>query len=206
MKNLAGKRFGRLIAIRPLRKRSTNGAVLWWCRCDCKKRVMVPSNSLLSGHSKSCGCWHRDAARKQIDVNRPKVSATLKHGGMSKFSDPALARAYRIYRGVLARCYNKNSISYPFYGAAGVTVTDSWLGPNGFVNFLHDMGKPPEGTQLGRLFDVGRYCKENCAWMSSQQQQEERRKKRHFIKNSLDQALLIGSYGKSKRHVKKSQS
>lgn len=195
-KNLAGRRFGRLTAIRPLRKRSTNGAVLWWCRCDCKKRVTVPSNSLLSGHSKSCGCWHRDAARQQIGENRPEHT-TLKHGGTSRFSDPALLRAYRCYQSALRRCYNPHAINFRFYGGAGVTVCDEWR--HSFEAFLRDMGKPPEGTQLGRWLDVGKYCKENCAWMSTKQQQEERRRKRHFIKNTLGQALLVGPYSKRKQ-------
>jgi hypothetical protein len=34
-----------------------------------------------SGHCKSCGCLRRDRARKQINLNRPAVSTTLKHGG-----------------------------------------------------------------------------------------------------------------------------
>lgn len=202
MIDLTGQRFGRLVALKPVHRRHTTGAVMWVCRCNCGKRVTVPSASLLSLHTKSCGCWHRDAARKQIDVNRPKVSACLKHGGTSKFSDPALARAYRIYRAMLTRCYDKNSVSYRFYGGAGVTVTDSWLGPDGFVNFLHDMGKPPKNTSLGRRFDVGCYSKAHCAWMSWEQQMAERAKKKYSIENALDQALLTGPYSKAKRRRK----
>lgn len=205
MMDLTGRVFGRLVAVKPVCRRYTTGAVRWRCICTCGRRITVPSSSLLSRHSKSCGCWHRDAAAKQINANRPKISACLKHGGMSKFSDPALTRAYRCYRAALCRCYNPHAVNFRFYGGAGVTVCDEWRGPNGFVTFLRDMGKPPEGTQLGRWFDVGKYCKENCAWMSAEQQQEERHKKRHFIKNSLDQALLIGSYGKSKGTSKRSR-
>ena len=199
MMDLTGQRFGRLVAVKALRRRYTTGAVMWKCVCDCGKYATIPSTSLRSLHSKSCGCWHREAARQQINVNRPKVSACLRHGGMSKFSDPGLARAYRCYRAALCRCYNPHAVNFRFYGGSGVTVCDEWRGPNGFLTFLRDMGKPPEGTQLGRFFDVGSYSKSHCAWMTGEQQQAERAKKRYFIKNSLDQALLIGPYSSAKQ-------
>ena len=54
-KNLTGKKFGRLTAIRPLKERR-NGFVMWLCVCECKKPTEVRSNRLLSGGTQSCGC------------------------------------------------------------------------------------------------------------------------------------------------------
>lgn len=197
MTDLRGRRFGRLLALKPLRKRHTTGAVMWRCVCSCRTRVSVPSTSLLSNHTKSCGCWHRDAAREQINKNRPDVSPTLKHGGTS---DPDIIPVYRAYRAMMNRCYNPHARSYRFYGGAGVTVCDEWL--NSFQAFLRDMGKKPEGTTLGRILDVGMYCRANCAWQTSNQQQEERRRKRHYIKNALSQAMLTGPYTKKRQRKK----
>lgn len=65
--NLKAKRFGKLVADEPLDERSSNGSIMWRCRCDCGKIVYVPCNNLMSGHTKSCGCSYRDAGYKIIN-------------------------------------------------------------------------------------------------------------------------------------------
>lgn len=52
--NLTGKRFGRLVAIRPVRYK--NNELRWECRCDCGKTTYVIPRSLKSGNTTSCGC------------------------------------------------------------------------------------------------------------------------------------------------------
>lgn len=44
--------------------------------------------------------------------------------------------AYNIWEGMISRCYNINSTSYPMYGAKGVTVCDKW---KCFEYFLEDL-------------------------------------------------------------------
>jgi len=56
-KNLAGKRFGRLVAIR---SKNVNRRYVWLCRCDCGNEVWVQTANLLNGHSQSCGCAGRE--------------------------------------------------------------------------------------------------------------------------------------------------
>lgn len=53
---LAGKRFGKLVAIKPIDRRAASGAVFWQCHCDCGADVEVPSTKLVSGLTLSCGC------------------------------------------------------------------------------------------------------------------------------------------------------
>lgn len=53
-KNLAGKKFGRLLVINPTKQRDKNGGVIWECRCDCGRMKRVPANSLLKGETKTC--------------------------------------------------------------------------------------------------------------------------------------------------------
>ena len=38
--DLRGKRFGKVLAIKPTSKRKANGEVIWECRCDCGKTFM----------------------------------------------------------------------------------------------------------------------------------------------------------------------
>lgn len=198
MTDLTGQRFGRLVAVKPLRRRYTTGAVMWKCVCDCGRYTTVPSTSLRSLHSKSCGCWHRDAARRQIDKNRPEHPG-WKHGGTSKFSDPALARAYRIYRAVICRCYNPRARSFRFYGAVGVQVCTRWLGEFGFENFVADCGLPRLGESISRWMDCGDYSPQNARFATAKEQRAEKAKKRRFIQQTLRAELRIGPYGLSKR-------
>ena len=58
--NLAGKRFGRLVATDYV------GRGAWACVCDCGNSTEVRTNKLISGHTKSCGCLQRDMRGKHL--------------------------------------------------------------------------------------------------------------------------------------------
>jgi hypothetical protein len=60
-KDLSGRRFGRLVAIRGTRTHRRNR--LWLCDCDCGAQVEVQTTSLTSGRTQSCGCRMRDINR-----------------------------------------------------------------------------------------------------------------------------------------------
>lgn len=55
--DLAGKRFGRLVAVE--RAANQKGRTCWLCQCDCGNRKIVQSNALKAGRVKSCGCISR---------------------------------------------------------------------------------------------------------------------------------------------------
>lgn len=54
-KDLTGQRFGRLVAIQPIKSLS-NSKYYWLCQCDCGNTVEIIGTSLTSGNTKSCGC------------------------------------------------------------------------------------------------------------------------------------------------------
>ena len=58
-KDLSGRRFGKLTAIKPTGERSARGSTLWQCRCDCGKEILAEAGQLISGNRKSCGCLSR---------------------------------------------------------------------------------------------------------------------------------------------------
>lgn len=60
-KNLKGQAFERLKVLRAVGRQ--NGRVLWVCRCECGRETTVSSKHLLSGATKSCGCWRSDVSR-----------------------------------------------------------------------------------------------------------------------------------------------
>ena len=53
--NLIGRRFGKLVAVRPTDERK-NRSVVWECKCDCGNTSFAAANQLQAGHVKSCGC------------------------------------------------------------------------------------------------------------------------------------------------------
>ena len=55
VKNITGKRFFRLVAIKPTDRRRKRG-VVWECQCDCGRTTLAGVSNLLSGNRKSCGC------------------------------------------------------------------------------------------------------------------------------------------------------
>ena len=55
-KDIAGKRFGKLVALYPMDKLGVTGSVIWKCRCDCGNEVEVAVADLNKGNNKSCGC------------------------------------------------------------------------------------------------------------------------------------------------------
>lgn len=70
--DLTGRIFGRLIVI-SLSEIDSHGNRCWTCRCDCGQESIVPSTSLLSGNTKSCGCLHRESsASRARDLVGPK--------------------------------------------------------------------------------------------------------------------------------------
>lgn len=62
---LAGMRFGLLVAIRSSDKKN-NGHIMWVCACDCGNEVTIRASSLKIGNSKSCGCVTRKKANERI--------------------------------------------------------------------------------------------------------------------------------------------
>ena len=63
--DLSGERFDRLLVLYDTEERYA-GSVIWRCKCDCGGFTDVPSRSLRSGNTRSCGCLHREAISKNM--------------------------------------------------------------------------------------------------------------------------------------------
>lgn len=61
-RNIAGQRFGRLVAIRDIGR--IGNLRLWEFRCDCGRSYEQSSVRVTSGKTRSCGCLQREEASK----------------------------------------------------------------------------------------------------------------------------------------------
>jgi hypothetical protein len=163
IKDLTGKKFGRLSVIKFMGISSTHNAV-WLCRCDCGQIKEVLSVSLVHGNTRSCGCLYREAMVKNGYRN-------LHHGhARSGFR----TREYKTWVSMKMRCLNQKDPAYKRYGGRGIRICERWLI---FENFLEDMGERPEGLTLDRKNNNGDYEPGNCKWSTCVEQNNNRRRR-----------------------------
>ena len=162
MYHLECQKFGRLFVIRKDTITDKKHNVYWKCRCECGKIVSVRASDLVRGHSNSCGCYHKDQAKLFLTNLRSKN----KHFHNSK------RKIYRIWWGMMNRCYNPSFRFYNYYGGRGIIVCKEW---HDFFKFVEDMGERPENLTLDRIDPDGNYCKENCRWATMKEQNNNKR-------------------------------
>ena len=164
-KNLLNNRFGKLVvkAVVPdLIKYHTR----YLCVCDCGTEKEVDAKHLISGRTKSCGCFSKENAKLNATLNK---SCVVKTHGMSESSE------YIIWLGIKARCLRK-SISSKNYKDRGITICDRWMK---FENFISDMGKRPSMEfSVDRIDNSKGYSPDNCRWATSLEQASNKRNNR----------------------------
>lgn len=100
----------------------------------------------------------------------------MRTDGRGELHNKSRSSEYRIWAGMLNRCYNPNVRNYPRYGGRGIEVCSRWR--HSFATFFADMGSRPKGLSLERKNNGGSYEPGNCMWASSSAQARNRRSSR----------------------------
>lgn len=172
MIDIAGQKFNRLMAIRPVE--SKHGEIVWECKCDCGNTVRIASYDLRRGHTKSCGCLKAEIVR----------TVNIKHG----LSYTAIRSTYVNMKN---RCYNPNYHLFHRYGGRGITVCDEWLGSDGLVNF-YDWAVSngyDSSLSIDRIDNDKGYSPDNCRWTTPEIQSNNRSSNRLITFEGITKSL-----------------
>lgn len=144
--DLTGNRYARLTVLHRVKNMGSN--TRWLCLCDCGVEKEVNGVYLKNGQIRSCGCYNLEV-----------LSKTKTTHGMSK------TKLYRVWSGMVTRCYNKKRPGYYWYGGKGIKMSKEWR--SDFMAFYNDMAATYKRyLELDRINVNGDYCKENCRWIT----------------------------------------
>jgi hypothetical protein len=123
----------------------------------------------------ACRCGERGTS-PQMHFTRanPKISC----GCHLRTFWGAHQREYSVWYMMNVRCTNKAHKNYADYGGRGIKVCDDWAAtnPDGFRNFVRDMGKRPSMKMtLDRIDNDKGYEKSNCRWATAKEQRANQR-------------------------------
>lgn len=186
-KDLTNLTFGRLKVIKNV---GTNkyGFALWECLCKCGNTVIITSRNLISGHTKSCGCYSHEC-KKDKSIKHRKYAISCKND-----------RLYRLYRSIIQRTTTLRKDNHNrTYINKNIKMCDEWR--NDFNKFKewalsngYDYSKSANEQTIDRIDNDKGYSPENCRFISREENNKNESKKKGIICLSKEQQVEILDY------------
>ena len=165
VKDLTGNIYGSLTVMKFSYRE--NHKSFYECQCNCGNTVVVRSDCLTTGNTKSCGCLN-NKSKKDNPVTKEKL--------------------YHIWYGMKERCYNSNNLRFDDYGGRGITISKCWDSYKSFKNWALENGYK-EGLSIDRIDVDGNYEPSNCRWVQMSVQQRNKRNNKYYTYNGKSQLL-----------------
>lgn len=154
LNDITGKRFNRLTVLKRIEPRvfpSGQTQTQYLCKCDCGNEVVVLYRNLITGNTKSCGCY--------------AIEFRTHH-------DKWGTKVYKCWDNMKSRCLNPHATGYENWGGRGIKVYEEWI--HSFDKFYDYVSKLPhfgeDGLQLDRINNDGNYEPGNLRWATRSEQ------------------------------------
>lgn len=157
------KKYGRLKVIEIIKPKK--GLTKWRCKCDCGNEYIGIGKYIKYGNIKSCGCIAKELQENAI----------------------VYKRIYKVWRGMINRCYNPKCESYKNYGLRGIEVCKQWReNAREFIEWAYNNGYDESAKRgectIDRIDNNGDYEPNNCRWIDMKMQAKNKRRSRRIAK------------------------
>ena len=169
--NRIGDVFGNLTIIADAKPYRLNNAKRFVVECVCGRFTEIFQAHLRLGQT-SCGCTSRER----------KSRALVTHG---------LSRTwiYRIWQGIVDRCYRPANPQYSFYGGRGIRVADEWREDvAAFASYMGD--RPSAHHSVDRIDNDGNYAPGNVRWATPTEQNRNKSDSWYLTVNGFTKPLM----------------
>ena len=152
-----GQKYGRLTVIEIIKPKK--GLTKWRCKCDCGNEYIGIGKYIKYGNIKSCGCIAKELQENAI----------------------VYKRIYKVFRGMIERCYNPKNKNFKNYGGRGITICEEWKkDPRKFIDWAYKNGYNEKAKKwectIDRIDVNGNYEPNNCRWVDMKIQAKNKRR------------------------------